>query len=61
MTEERIVAVGLLTQSHLDALGGSLKRVWAVEETPCFADLLQAIDDADSALRRARETTALGA
>jgi hypothetical protein len=55
---ERIVAVGLLTQSHLDRLGSSLTHVWPVDETPCFGELLQAIDEADRDIRRDRNSVA---
>ena len=44
---ERIVAVGLLTQSHLDLLGSALKKAYPVQETPCFTELISAIDEAD--------------
>ncbi len=43
----RIVAVGLLTQRDLDILGQGLKHVWPLDPTPCFEDLLRAIDEAD--------------
>lgn len=51
----RIVAVGLLTQRNLDALGPTFTQVWPVDETPCFHQLLQAIDEADRQLRRDRD------
>jgi hypothetical protein len=54
----KIVAVGLLTQRDLDALGGGFTRLWPVDETPCFSALLMAIDEADRELRREREQTA---
>jgi hypothetical protein len=47
MTRARIVAVGLLTQEQLDMLGTSLQKVYRIDETPCFTELLQAIDQAD--------------
>jgi hypothetical protein len=47
MPRDRIVAVCLLTQSELDRYGGALKQVFAVEDTPCFAELLRLIDEAD--------------
>ena len=50
MPRERIVAIGLLTEGDLDRLGGVLTRLWPVEETPSFAELLRAIDEADAAL-----------
>ena len=51
MAEERIVAVALLTQRELDVLGPSFRRAWPVDETPCFAELLRKIDEADRKLR----------
>ena len=54
----KIVAVGLLTQRDLDALGTGFNRLWLVDETPCFAGLLQAIDDADRQLSRERDKVA---
>jgi hypothetical protein len=47
----KIVAVGLLTQRDVDVLGHGFSRLWPVDETPCFTDLLQAIDEADQELR----------
>lgn len=50
--EERIVAVGLLTQRDLKLLGPTFERVWPVEEAPSFGELLHAIDEADRELQR---------
>ena len=47
MAVERIVAVGLLTQSNLDLLGAALKKVYPIQDTPCFTELISAIDEAD--------------
>ena len=55
MAFERIVAVGLLTQRNLDRLGGSLEKVWVIDETPCFGQLLSAIDEADRECWRERD------
>lgn len=44
---ERIVAIGLLTQRDLDMLGSGFRRAFRVDETPCFDELLAAIDAAD--------------
>ena len=52
---ERIVAVGLLTQRDVEVLGHGFSRLWPVDETPCFTDLLQAIDDADRELEKQHE------
>lgn len=58
MTEGQIVAVGLLTQDELQLLGAGFKRAWSVDESPCFQGLLEAIDDADRELWRARDAQA---
>ncbi len=52
MEPRKIVAVGLLTQRDVDVLGHGFSRLWPVDETPCFSDLLQAIDEADRELRQ---------
>jgi hypothetical protein len=52
MRHEGIVAVGLLTQREIDLLGPTFDRIWPVEEAPCYADLLRAIDEADRKARR---------
>ena len=58
MAKDRIIAVGLLTQRDVDVLGQGFSRLWPVDETPCFADLLQAIDDSDRELQRKPEMKA---
>ena len=45
--QERVVAIGLLTQTHLDVLGTSLKQVFAITDDHPFEDLLQALDELD--------------
>lgn len=55
MAKERIVAVGLLTQRDVEALGKGFERLWPLDETPCFSMLLQAIDEADRELWRERD------
>ncbi len=47
MPDNRIVAVGLLTQPELDLLGQRFTRLWPVDEAPHFEDLIEAIDAAD--------------
>ena len=54
MSEDRIVAVALLTQRDVDLLGPTFERLWPIDETPCFAELLRAIDEAERALREVR-------
>jgi hypothetical protein len=45
--EERIVAVALLTQAHVDMLGDSLKKVFRIEEgQDQFRELLRALNQA---------------
>ncbi len=45
MPREPIVAAGLLTEANLKTLGDSLKQVFKIDETPCFTELLRAIDE----------------
>lgn len=54
MSGERIVAVGLLTPREIQLLGPQFKRLWPVDNTPCFEELLKAIDDADRELERVK-------
>lgn len=50
LAQDRIVAIGLLTQREVQLLGRGFTRIWPVDETPCFEDLLKAIDEADRQL-----------
>ena len=57
MDQDRVIAVGLLTQRDLMLLGPTFDRLWPVEElrgedggSPSFQDLLLAIDEADEKL-----------
>jgi hypothetical protein len=59
VAEDRIVALALVTQSELQMLGPSFRRAFAIDETPCFGELLRAIDDADRELWRARDAEAV--
>ena len=52
LAQERIVAVGLLTQREVELLGQGFSRLWPVDETPCFTELIKAIDDADEQLHQ---------
>jgi hypothetical protein len=54
VAKERIVAVALLTQTEVQRLGENFKRLWPVDETPCFAGLIEAIDAADREVRQNR-------
>jgi hypothetical protein len=51
MDEERIVAIGLLTESDLRRLGDTFTRVWPVDRSTDFSELLRAIDEAEERLR----------
>ena len=55
--KHRIVAVGLLTDQDVAKLGPDFRRIYPVDETPCFGELLRAIDVADRTLRRERLTS----
>ena len=47
MVDAKIVAIGLLTRQDLDLLGPAFQRAWPLDDSLCFDDLLQAIDDAE--------------
>lgn len=47
MPSEKIVAVGLLTESNVRALGSSLKKVFPITDDGRFDDLLTALDRAE--------------
>ena len=49
--EPRIFAVALVTEAELELLGQGFDRAYRVDETPCFGELLAAIDDADREMR----------
>lgn len=49
--DDRIIAVGLLTQRDVSLLGPTFHRLWPVEEATDFDDLLRAIDDAEDGSR----------
>ena len=58
MAEERIVAVGLLTQREVELLGDGFSRLWPVDDTPCFMELIQAIDEADRKFEQEHQSEA---
>jgi hypothetical protein len=51
--QEPIVAVGLLTQNDLNLLGSGFRRAFMIDDTPCFEELLSAIDAAEQKLHSA--------
>lgn len=55
LADERVIAVGLLTQRDIDALGKEFDRLWPIDETPCFSGLLRRIDEADREIWRRRD------
>ena len=44
---ETIIAIGLLTNTHVRMLGNSLKHVFPLADDDAFADLLKALDQID--------------
>ena len=54
MADDRIVALGLLTSSDVKLLGPQFKRLWPVDESPCFEGLLDAIDEAERQLQQSQ-------
>lgn len=44
MTQDRIVALCLVTQPELDRLGRNFDRAFPIDDTPCFEDLIAALD-----------------
>jgi hypothetical protein len=51
LPDEPIVAIGLLTESDLRRLGETFNRLWPIDQSTDFAELLQAIDEADERRR----------
>jgi hypothetical protein len=47
LSDDRIVAIGLLTQREVEMLGQGFSRLWPLDDTPCFNELLKAIDQAE--------------
>ena len=52
MSDERIVAIGLLTSSDVERLGETFTRLWPVDQTTDFSELLRAIDEAELSLQQ---------
>ena len=50
--DQRIVAVGLLTQREVTLLGSQLSRLYPLEDDDAFADLVEAVDRADREFHR---------
>ena len=54
LMDDRIVAIGLLTERDLTLLGPTFDRAWPVEEAPDFNQLLRAVDEVDRKLQETR-------
>ena len=52
MPDERIVAIGLLTQGDVQRLGETFTRLWPVDQATDFTELLEAIDEAEERHRQ---------
>ena len=48
MTDDRIVAVGFLTQRDLEALGTRFDRAFPISHDAMFDDLLRRLDDVEA-------------
>ena len=46
------MTLAMLAKSNLESFGKDPKRVYPIDETPCFTDLLRAIDQAGREHRR---------
>ena len=55
MARERIIAIGLLTESDIQSLGSGFRRIWSVDDPGCFFRMLDAIDEADPTSWRDRD------
>jgi len=53
---QEIVAVALVTQRELERLGPGFARAFAIPDGDMFDDVLMAIDRADQACRKRRES-----
>jgi hypothetical protein len=53
--DTKIIAIGLLTAIDVERLGDALGRIYLVDDTPCFGELLRSIDDADREMWEERD------
>lgn len=51
-SSDRIVAVGLLTQRDIDVLGTGFRRMYPVEHSGAFDDLLRKLDACEVVLAK---------
>jgi len=54
VARDPVVAIALLTRREVELLGPTFTRLWPVDDTPSFADLLDAIDEADRELSQSQ-------
>jgi hypothetical protein len=54
LSDDDIIAVGLLTKRDVRLLGPTFDRLWPLENSAEFDDLLQAIDEAERRQRNAK-------
>ena len=52
MPDERIVAIGLLTETDVQRLGDTFRRLWPIDQTTDYSEILKAIDEAEELRRR---------
>lgn len=52
MPDDRIVAIGLLTRGDVQRLGETFTRLWPVDQSTDFSELLRAIDEAEDSHRQ---------
>lgn len=52
MSDERIVAIGLLTMGDVQRLGETFTRLWPVDQNTDYSELLRAIDEAEERHRQ---------
>ena len=45
--QKNIVAIALVTSEELEMLGPNFPRAYAVQDAPCYGEMLSAIDRAD--------------
>lgn len=52
--ERKSFAAAFFTDANLRAIGKNLDRIYPIDESPVFSDLLAAIDRAQRAIKRPR-------
>lgn len=52
MPDERIIAIGLLTADDVQRLGATFTKLWPVDQSTDFSELIRAIDEAEEQYRQ---------